>query len=384
MMHNDFVKTNPMISCSYELYRNVVVKEKNISFAHLGHQECEVFEAFKLHSISHTKENLDLTCDCCKKWDVHIKRAQAARQFYRDDVQKARDSDDLYFSADLQKVIMLPRLEMFKDVIFTQRIIAFNESFVPLGKNSHEKPLAILWHEAIAGRKKEELVSAFFQFFLYFRDKNNIILWLDNCSSQNKNWTLFSFLVYIINSDYVGTETITLKYFEPGHTFMSADSFHHQVEMSLKKKKKVYDFLDFEKSVSCANSGKVVVKSMTFSEFYHWKDHSSKAVLSRSKPKVYLSDVVEVTAKRGSLCLEYKTDFVESDLKTLNFLKVSLGNKKHQMSLPEKQSDNRGIPVIKRDTILKNLSSIMPKARLRFWENIPVSEGSNDLVEHFE
>nr|CAH7750942.1 unnamed protein product [Callosobruchus chinensis] len=155
MMHNDFVKTNPMISCSYELYRNVVVKEKNISLAHLDHEECEVCEAFKLHSTSHTKENLDLTCDCCKKWDVHIKRAQAARQFYRDDVQKARDSDDLYFSADLQKVIMLPRLEMFKDVIFTQRIIAFNESFVPLGKNSHEKPLAILWHEAIAGRKKK-------------------------------------------------------------------------------------------------------------------------------------------------------------------------------------------------------------------------------------
>nr|CAI5848752.1 unnamed protein product [Callosobruchus analis] len=117
---------------------------------------------------------------------------------------------------------------------------------------------------------------------------------------------------------------------------------------------------------------------MTFSDFYHWKDHSSKATLSRLKPKVYLSDVVEVTAKRGSLCLEYKTDFV-NDVKILNFLKVSLANKRHQMSHPEKQAENRGIPVTKRDIILKNLSSIMPKARLRFWEDIPISDQSNDL-----
>nr|CAI5821751.1 unnamed protein product [Callosobruchus analis] len=96
MMYDDFVKTSPMIPCSYELYRHVVVKEKIFSFAHLGHEECEVCETFKLHNTSHTKENLELTCDCCRKWDVHIKRAQAAREFYRQDVEKARYSDDLY------------------------------------------------------------------------------------------------------------------------------------------------------------------------------------------------------------------------------------------------------------------------------------------------
>ena len=38
---------------------------------------------------------------------------------------------------------------------------------------------------------------------------------------------------------------ITLKYFEPGHTFMSADSFHHQVEQKMQKKKRLEDFQDF-------------------------------------------------------------------------------------------------------------------------------------------
>ena len=40
---------------------------------------------------------------------------------------------------------------------------------------------------------------------------------------------------YIVNSTKVAWNEIEVKYFETGHTFMSADSFHHQVERSLKK-----------------------------------------------------------------------------------------------------------------------------------------------------
>jgi hypothetical protein len=61
---------------------------------------------------------------------------------------------------------MLPRLDMFKAVLFTKRIVVFNESFVPLGTSgeSHCVPYAALWHKAIAGRKKD-LISKFNFFF---------------------------------------------------------------------------------------------------------------------------------------------------------------------------------------------------------------------------
>lgn len=212
-MHSDFVENNPTIECSYELYRNVVVKEKNISFAHLGNEECEICESFKMHNEAHSIEKLCSDCVNCQQWDRHIKKLNIARQMYRNYVQKSIHSTTLYFSGDLQKVIMLPRLDMFKSVLFTQRIIAFNESFVPIGKNSTQKPFAVIWHETSAGRKKEEIISAYFQFFLYHRDQKDIVLWIDNCSGQNKNWALFSFLVYLINSNHVSTERITLKYF---------------------------------------------------------------------------------------------------------------------------------------------------------------------------
>ena len=44
--------------------------------------------------------------------------------------------------------------------------------------------------------------------------------------------------------------SVTLKYSEPGHTFMSHDNFHHQVEQRMRQKKNVEDFQDFVDVVS--------------------------------------------------------------------------------------------------------------------------------------
>ena len=123
-------------------------------------------------------------------------------------------------------------------------------------------------YEGVGGRKKEDLVSTFYSFFLHYRDAQKLTIWLDNCSSQNKNWCLLSFLVYIVNSDDICAQEIVLNYFEAGHTFMSADSFHHQVELSLKRQKKTYDFEDFAKAVGAANKGNVNIKKNEFFWFF--------------------------------------------------------------------------------------------------------------------
>lgn len=107
-----------------------------------------------------------------------------------------------------------------------------------LEKKSAEQPYAFIWHEAVSGRSKYDIISTFYRFILNLRDVESVTIWLDNCAAQNKNWALFSFFIYIINSDLVSLQTLNIKYFQSGHTFMSSDSFHHQVELSLKRKKK--------------------------------------------------------------------------------------------------------------------------------------------------
>ena len=58
--------------------------------------------------------------------------------------------------------------------------------------------------------------SVFYAFLLKYKSAEDITLWLDNCGTQNKNWTLWTMLVDIVNSNEINAQTITIKYFEPG------------------------------------------------------------------------------------------------------------------------------------------------------------------------
>lgn len=152
-MHTDFLRVYGSNACSYSTYCHVVSKVLNISFTHLGHEECERCAENVLHKKTHPEDQTE-ACDKCQEHSIHIKRADEARKEYRES-EKNKNADELHVSVDLQKIIMLPRIDMYKEAIFTPRLIAFNESFVPAGKFSKSTPpFAALWHEAVSGRKK--------------------------------------------------------------------------------------------------------------------------------------------------------------------------------------------------------------------------------------
>lgn len=228
-MHDKFKKKYPYIKCSYYLYRRIVSNELNISFTKLGHEQCETCEEYTLHVKS---VPLCDSCELCEEYEIHkMKYTESRGEYYKQ--RKLNTEKKGHFSGDMEKVIMLPRLEMFKTNIFSTRLSAYNDTFAPLGGSQYNppssKPVAVLWHEGISGRCKEDIISAFYKFLIHKRDLEELDMWLDNCSSQNKNWALLCFLVYIINSNLIEAHTIRFNYFEPGHTFMAADSFHYQV-----------------------------------------------------------------------------------------------------------------------------------------------------------
>lgn len=257
---------------------------------------------------------------------------------------------------------MLPRAEMFKELLFIPRSVAFNESFVPIGKKQRNiKPTASIWHEDVAGRKKEDIISTCYAFFLNHRDHENITVWLDNCSAQNKNWALLSFFIYIVNCAEVNLNKLVLKFFEPGHTFMSADQFHHQVEQSLKKKAKVYDFDDFTECIQAANSGKVSVISMKKDNFYDWQDYSSTFKIKKAIPRPYLHDMILISFTRGENFLRYKTNFAGETV-MLNFLTAKYF--KTGIPKPKCRQHCRGVATDRKTGLLAKLQPIIPKIRL--------------------
>ena len=119
--------------------------------------------------------------------------------------------------------------------------------------------------------------------------RNNHVDYRDNCATQNKNWTLFSALVYEFNQIGNSSQSRTIKYFENGHTFMAANFFHKAMENELQK----YNFNDFVKGKSY---------EMKYSDFRR----CTKKVCKANYPK--LQNIWAVRFKRGSTKMEWKSE----------------------------------------------------------------------------
>ena len=112
-------------------------------------------------------------------------------------------------------------------------------TFAPIGlrgRGHSSKAIGVLWHEAIPGRKVENISNAYVKAFSFANvgDFKDWVIWADNCGGQNKCWTLYTILVGIVNSPEFNIEKITIRYFTVGHSFMSADNFHRMVEQEMK------------------------------------------------------------------------------------------------------------------------------------------------------
>jgi hypothetical protein len=253
LMHSLFVQDH--FKVALETYRKEVVG-KNIGFTQLGSEECEHCTAH----TNHLKEpgHLDDECAICADWEAHRIRYIRARQEYRSDADREWKKDELVVSADLMKVMVLPILPE-KEAIFTPRLVVYNETFAVLIpkpeleiERDSKRTVAVLWHEAIAGRDGPDIASTYFTFLMRNRHFQNVTIYADNCFAQNKQWALFSMLLRVVNCDLIAAKKISLKFLEAGHTYMSADSHHHRVSRTIKRLKRVEDFSDFVIAVQSA------------------------------------------------------------------------------------------------------------------------------------
>ena len=202
------------------------------------------------------------------------------------------------------------------------------------------------------------------------------MLWADNCTAQNKNWTLYSALVYHINQGNP-LKSLTIRYFEKGHTFMAADSFHKNVEDAMRHKKKLYDFNDF---VECIDKHGTAIQM----EPVEFKQFGNE--LSRGKDTKYphISDVVEISFREGSTKMYWKEKLTDVEYKHGEFVQ-----KKFRKVITAKKDivcydGPRGLNTQKLKDILQKLSPIIPKENLHFWVNMPTTKGSVDLTRNID
>ncbi|CAH1104281.1 unnamed protein product [Psylliodes chrysocephalus] len=380
----DFSEIHETTVVSYEKYRRIF-ETLNISFAQPGQDECGTCSKFKQHKEEYNiSDTLDVhhstaeqsdcstaqgaehdiehsSCDSCKSFKLHHERYTVAREEYTQDKSKEWPSNTNIYTVDMQKVLIIPKMAE-KNSFFVSRLVAFNETFSPLHK---AKNICVMWHEAITGRNAADVASTFF-WVIKNSDAcvNEFIFWSDNCSALNKNWVLYSTFVLLVNQDW-GPNTIRMKYFEPGHSFMRADSVHGQIGTQLKKQKEVLDFQDLLNVID-KSSNQTVSKPLTYEDFRGFEDGCRQ----RSKKADFginiiplLEDVRIAEFRKSSRSLFYKTSFRQESYLESSFLK-----KKFFMTLPPKLSGNRGINVAKRTKIEEVLCLLARTANQRIFK----------------
>lgn len=119
-MYENYIEEHPG-KCSYYVYRKVVSDDLKISFAQLGHEECE---KCKLHDKTHPQKPLDFICEQCRSFEIHQQKYTEARALY--DSHKGLSTDDHQFaSGELQKIIMLPRSTFYKYFLMKTSVTRF-------------------------------------------------------------------------------------------------------------------------------------------------------------------------------------------------------------------------------------------------------------------
>jgi hypothetical protein len=278
----------------------------------------------------------------------------------------------------MMKVTMLPIMP-FKICIFTPRIIAFNETFSCIGKEGQSA--AVVWDESIAGRNSEDVASAYLKFFRVNRDAEEFTIFLDNCSAQNKNCQLFSFFLRCVHQKEFAMKQITLKYFEPGHSFMSADSEHAAAEKALRKKGTVLDLVDFAACCSTSKSTSVMMKIEDFLQPKYkpgYKlDMVSQHKLGKLTDRPLLAQVVVAQFRRGSSDFFFKSSFGMTNFKSFNVVSSSSDKLSEDMVF---KTTPRGVNPKKKSMIVKNLIPLMPPHRRPVWTNLPECASSTDLI----
>ena len=245
--------------------------------------------------------------------------ATILRKEYRKDVEKSFSDTEKCFAVDMQKVIMLPVMCGVKSCLFTPRLTTYHLTFAPLGGKTHskEKPTGVIWHDEISGRKDEDVTSGYIKLLKSLRDVRDVLIWADNCSSQKKCWTLYTALVFYLNSPGVLLTTLTIKYFEPGHTFMAADSFHHVVESKIRSKKFVMDFDDFTAIIQ-EKGNAICMKSNDFTSY------ENKMSSAKFTNHPLLEDVTVVRFEKYSTKMFWKSRIDDVEFKSGEFLQKKI------------------------------------------------------------
>ncbi|CAG7725304.1 unnamed protein product [Allacma fusca] len=148
--------------------------------------------------------------------------AKAARKMHDDD-GKCANKNQFSVTADMEKVLFLPRLSCSSH-FFKRKMSVYNLGIHVTGQ---EHARMCLWDETIAEHSSKDIISCLYQYILYgFKkllrgEERTFILWSDRFVGQFNNGFMLMFMKYVVDIGFF--TTFEHKFFITGHSWMSCD-----------------------------------------------------------------------------------------------------------------------------------------------------------------
>jgi hypothetical protein len=302
------------------------------------------------------------------------------------DKKKAKtDPKVVTISFDLQKCLPTPLLS--SGISFYKRNLwTFNLTLYDVRHKQPSNAYCYLWSETQALRGGQEITSILYRHILTIQPPvEEINFYCDSCPGQNKNIIIVVMLLYIIEKLAAAGRKmiINVKYLEPGHTHMEADTVHAIIERFKKT-----TTMDVEIPPDWAKLMRLIerkprlqVVEMEQSEFYQFRDllttYYAHPKLTTTKQKVTWK------GDTGMRHLQFRTDapkrmFFKTSLDDKDFQEVDFSRKetKEKKQSGQKKKGKAGHNTATPSMEANTLPELFPIAT----ESLPLSsEKVNDL-----
>ena len=207
----------------------------------------------------------------------------------------------------------------------------------------------------------------------FIGEKPHITGWMSADSKRNKNWTIFSTLAaFMAQSAHPTLDTVTLKYFEPGHCRI----LDARMEAAVRKESNIYDFPQYVDRI------RTLWQVSIMTDFLDYKSRESEEFATADGQIAPLADIHIAQFRKGDARLHLKT-YDSKDFVCCDFLNKEARREIAQgsyFSLLRRKPSPVVTEEMKRN-VLKALLPILPQERREFWENLPTS-GIQSPAQH--
>ncbi|CAG9762289.1 unnamed protein product [Ceutorhynchus assimilis] len=271
------------------LYADIFNTEFNLSFKEPNNDTCDACDEF----IIKLKENLpnETRIDTQNEYDAHLSDADNRYQLKKQDKEASKNVRNCnVLTVDLQKCLPTPLLKNAQS-FYSLKLWTFNYTVYNTTKKTSS---CFVWDESIAGRGGNEMASCLLRYILTLDESvENIIIWSDNCPSQNRNLQMLMSYFYVMMVK-PSLKSVEHKYLLRGHTHMEVDSVHARIERQMKASPdfSIITPWDWQQLMRLCNSNLMVEEMQTvdFKNFNYLYDNIKSSFQNDKKTTTVMQD----------------------------------------------------------------------------------------------